>query len=162
MNENEKKLSDKIWQGEPLPEDFISRFPRPSEETRKEIFMAARNQSEKLNNRNFISKLIFGHRSILSYSAITVAAATIIFCVFVPKTIKISEESETQNQNWEIMVRTATTISEESKISLLTDPSGVDIDEDIFAIELFLLGEEVSSLENEKWCDITFKTKGQL
>jgi len=60
------------------------------------------------------------------------------------------------------MVGAATTIAEESKISLLTEQTGVDIDEDIFAVELFLVSEELSSLENERWCDLTFNNKGHL
>ena len=161
--EKNNNLSEKIWKGEPLPEDFISRFSRPSEETRGKIFVAARKQAEHLSNRGIFSRLLYNYRGRLSYSTFAFATAAIIVLVWLGTTgYDFSNITETKNQNWEMMVAAAATIAEESKISLLTEQSGVDIDEDIFTVELFLVDEELASLESEKWCDITFNTKGQL
>ena len=163
MKEEKNNLSDKIWKGEPLPEDFISRFTRPTEETREKIFVAARNQAEQLSNRGIFSQLLFNYRGRLSYSIFATATAAIIFLVWLGTTgHNLSNITETKEQNWDMMVAAATTVAEESKISLLTEQSRLDIDEDIFAVELFLVDEELASLESEKWCDITFNTKGQL
>ena len=163
MKEEKKNLLDRIWKGEPLAEDFINGFSRPSEETRKKIFVAARKQAEQLNNRGIFSRLLFHYRGELSYTTFAFATAAIIVFVWLGTTgHNFSNITETKNQNWDMMVVAATTIAAESKISLLTEQSGVDIDEDIFTVELFLVDAELASLESEKWCDITFNKQGQL
>ncbi len=163
MKKEKNSLSDKIMNGEPLPEDFINRFSRPSEKTRRKIFVAARKQAEQLNDRGIFSRLLLNYRGRLSYASFAIAAATIIVSVWLGTADRnFTNIPETKGQNWDKMVDAAASIAEESKISLLTEQSGVDIDEDILAVELFLVDEELSSLENEKWCDITFNTKGQL
>jgi len=161
MKKEKNKLSDKIWKGEPLPEDFISRFPRPTEETREKIFVVARQKAEQLSNRGIFSQFLFNYRGRLSYA--TFAVAIVIVCVWLGTIGRSSFNiTNSKDEDWNEMVVAAATIAEDSKISLLTGQSGVDIDENIFAVELFLVDEELSSLENEKWCDITFNTRGQL
>ena len=160
MKEEKNKLAEKIWKGKPLPEDFVSRFSRPTGEVREKIFVAARNQAEQLSNPRIFSRLLFKYRGRLSFTTFWVATVAIIVCVWLG-TIdhNFFNNTETKKQNWDLMVDAATTIAKESKISLLSEQFGVNIDEDIFTVELFLVDEELSSLENEKWCNTTFNLR---
>ncbi len=163
MKKEKNSLSDKIWKGEPLPEDFINRFPRPSEKTREKIYKFARKNAELNSEKGLLKKLLFQYRGRLSYAEFgTCVAALLIFVWLGIAGRDLFRRTRNTNNSWNEMVAAAATVAEESKISLLTEQSGVDIDENIFAVELFLVDEELSSLENERWCDLTLNTKGQL
>ncbi len=161
MKKEKNSLSDKVWKGEPFPEDFIDRFPRPADKTRDNIYNFARKNAALNSEKGLLKKLFYQYRGRLSYAGLGTCVAALIICVWLGIAGHDSS-GNSQNNNWNKIVAAAADIAEESKISLLTEQSGVDIDEDIFAVELFLVGEELSSLENEKWVDITFNPKGQL
>ncbi len=161
MKKEINSLSDKVWNGESWPEDFIDRFPRPSDKTRDNIYEFARENVALNSEKSIIKKVLFLFRGRLSYAGLGTCVAALIICVWLGIAGRDSSD-HTQTDNWNKMVAAATEVAEESKNSLLTEQSGVDIDEDIFTVELFLVQEELASLEEELLCDITFNSRGQL
>jgi len=77
MNTDNRTLHDKLWQGEPWPDEFTSLLARPSAGTRDAVYAAARAAAAVPARRASACSFLSG-RSRLAYAAMGVCACTAI------------------------------------------------------------------------------------